>query len=173
MVRFSRARVGILLAAVGVFAAFGESRPIFAFGKGPTVTLADDPPVSGVFKGNGQEAKLAYVSTVKGETFGKPTIIIVFTEKDHSEAKKPQIMAGFGKFGSALIITVYLDGQIVGCQVAHAAHQKGAFNSIGTIKMSDFKLEGGKIQGKLSTEGEAETFGQKWEVDLKFQAKAP
>src|SRR5260370_19250750 len=86
MVRSSRA-LGILLAAVGVFAAFGESRPIFAFGKGPTVTLADDPPVSGVFKGNGQEAKLAYVSTVKGETFAKPTIIIAFTATDHSEAK--------------------------------------------------------------------------------------
>ncbi len=164
MVRSSRA-LGILLAAVGIFAALGESRPVAA---------ADDPPVSGVFKGNGQEAKLAYVSTVKGGPLAdKPTIIIVFTEKDPSEAKKPQVTAAFGKLGSALIITVYPDGQIVGCQVAHAAHQKGTFNSIGTIKMSDFKLEGGKIQGKLSTGGEAETFGQKWEVDLKFQAKAP
>lgn len=174
MVRSSRARMGILLAAVGIFAAFGESRPVAAFGKGLTVAPAEDPPVSGVFKGNGQVAKLAYVSAVKGEPFAdKPTIIIVFTEKDASENKKPQIMAGFGKYGSALIITVYQDGQIVGCQVAHAAHQKGVFNSIGTIKMSDFKLEGGKIQGKLSTGGEAETFGQKWEVDFKFQAKAP
>jgi hypothetical protein len=155
----------ILLAAVGIFATFGESGPVAA---------ADDPPVSGVFKGNGQEAKLAYVSTVKGEPLAdKQTIVIVFTEKDPSGAKKPQVMAGFGKFGSALIITVYEDGKIVGCEVAHAAHTKGTFSSIGKIKMSDFKLEGGKIQGKLSTEGETETFGQKWEVDLKFQAKAP
>jgi hypothetical protein len=165
MVRSSRVQVGILLAAVGVCATFCASRPVAA---------AEDPPVSGVFKGNGQEAKLAYVSTAKGEPLAdKPTIIIIFTEKNHSEAKKPQVMAGFGKFGSALIVTVYQDGQIVGCQVAHAAHQKGAFNSIGTMKMTDFKLEGGKIQGKLSSGGETETFGQKWEVDLKFQAKAP
>src|SRR5260370_27934442 len=135
MVRLSRARVGILLAAVGVFAAFGESRPVVAFGKGLTVVPAEDPPVSGVFKGNGQEAKLDYVSTVKGGPLAdKPTIILVFTEKDASENKKPQIMASFGKYGSALIITVYPDGQIVGCQVAHAAHNKGAFNSIGTMK---------------------------------------
>jgi len=173
MVRSSRA-LGILLAAIGAFAAFGESRPVAAFGKGILVTPAEDPPVSGVFKGNGQEAKLAYVSASKGEPFAdKPTIVIVFTEKDHSKDKKPRTGAMFGKYGSALIITVYEDGKIVGCQVAHAAHQKGTFNSIGTIKMSDFKLEGGKIQGKLSTGGEAETFGQKWEVDLKFQAKAP
>jgi hypothetical protein len=39
--------------------------------------------------------------------------------------------------------------------------------------MSHFKLEGGKIQGKLSSGGERETFGQKWEVDLQFHALAP
>lgn len=162
MVRASKTWMGFLLAVTGVFAITGS------------LAAADDPPVSGIFKGNGQEAKLAYVSAMKGEPFAdKPTIVIIFTEKDPSDAKKPQIGAGFGKFGSALIITVYEDGKIVGCMVAHAAHQKGAFNSIGTMKMTDFKLEGGKIQGKLSTGGEAETFGQKWEVNLKFQAKAP
>ena len=41
------------------------------------------------------------------------------------------------------------------------------------MKMSDFKLEKGKIQGKLSTGGEKDAFGDKWEVDIKFEAKAP
>ena len=165
MVKTSKAGIRILLATVGIVATFGE---------GGLIAAAEDAPVSGIFKGNGQEAKLAYVSTVKGEPLAaKPTIVIVFTEKDHSGAKKPQVMAGFGKFGSALIITICEDGKIVGCEVAHAAHAKGTFSSVGTIKMSDFKLEDGKIQGKLSSGGETETFGQKWEVDLKFQAKAP
>jgi hypothetical protein len=130
--------------------------------------------VSGVFKGNGKEAKLAYVSTLKGETFAdKPTIILVFTEKDHSKDKKPDFDAVFGKYGSALVITIHEDGQIVGCQIVHTAHKKSGFSSVGTTKMSDFKLADGKIQGKLSTGGEQEFFGDKWEVDIKFQAKAP
>jgi len=173
MVRSSKARVGILLAAVGIFAAFGESRPVAVFGKGLSIVPADDPPVSGVYKANGKEAKLAYVSTKKGEPFGdKPTIVMVLTEKDHSKGKKPDFDAVFGKYGSALIITIYEDGQIVGCEVAHTALKHG-FSSVGIIKMSDFTLKDGKMQGKLSTGGEHEFFGDKWEVDIKFQAPAP
>src|SRR5262249_27435457 len=113
-------RLGLLLALVGLFAGV---RPVAA---------ADDPPVSGVFKGNGKEAKLAYLSTSKGEPLAdKPTIVIVLTEKDHSKENKPRIAAGFGKFGSALIITVYHDGKIVGCEVAHAAHEKSGFSALG------------------------------------------
>ena len=138
------------------------------------LTAADDTSVSGVYKGNGKEAKLAFVSARKGEPFAnKPTIVLVFTEKDHSKEKKPDVKAGFGDFGSALIITVNPEGKIVGCVVAHSALKKSGFSSVGDTTMSDFKLEGGKIQGKISTKGEQKTFGETWEVDLKFQAKAP
>ena len=136
--------------------------------------VADDRPVSGVYKANGQEATLAYVSASKGDPPGdKPTIVLVFTEKDQTKDKNPRFNAMFGKLGSALIITIYEDGKVVGCQVAHAALKNSGLNAIGDIKMSDFKLENGKIQGKLSTGGEDEFFGDKWEVDLKFHAKAP
>ena len=162
MLRSSKGRMRFLLAVTGVLTI------------ARSVAAADDPPVSGVFKGNGKEAKLAYVSTSKGEPFAdKPTIVLVFTEKDPSKDKKPRSGAMFGKYGSALIITIYQDGKIVGCEVAHAAHKKGPFSSIGTIKMSDFKLEDGKMQGKLSTGGETDAFGEKWEVDIKFRAPAP
>jgi hypothetical protein len=162
MVRVSKGWLGFLLAATGALAIAGS------------LAAADDAPVSGVFKANGQEAKLAYLSASKGEPFAdKPTIVLIFTEKDHAKDKKPDIGAMFGKYGSALIITINEDGKIVGCQVAHSALKKGAFNSIGTIKMSDYKLADGKMQGKLSTGGESETFGDKWEVDIKFQAPAP
>jgi hypothetical protein len=135
---------------------------------------ADDAPLSGVFKGNGKEAKLAYVSTRKGEPFAdKPTIIITFTEKDHSKEKKPDIRAGFGHFGSALIITINEEGKIIGCVVAHSAHEKQGFNSLGNIKMSDFKIADSKMQGRIATNGEQKTFGETWEVDIKFQAKQP
>src|ERR1043165_9038816 len=46
------------------------------------LSAADDQPVSGVFKGNGKEAKLAYASARKGEPFAdKPTTVLTFTEK--------------------------------------------------------------------------------------------
>jgi hypothetical protein len=61
----------------------------------------------------------------------------------------------------------------VGCDVAHEAHQKKPFSSEDSVKMSDFKIENGQIQGKISTGGQKETFGQTWEVDLTFKTKAP
>src|SRR5947209_10567325 len=85
--------------------------------------LAADPPVSGKFTGDGTEAKLAFVTASKGEPFAdKATIRLVFTEKDHSKDAKAYIKAGFGDYGSALIITVHPDGKIIGCEVAHTAH---------------------------------------------------
>src|SRR5262249_47607913 len=136
--------------------------------------LAEDAPVSGTFKGNGKEAKLAYITAIKGDSFmDKPTIVLVMSEKDHSKDAKPRLGAMFGRFGSALIVTVLHDGKIIGCEVAHAALEKGSFSSIGELKMSDFKLEDGKVAGKLNTDGEAKAFGQTWEVKVQFQTKAP
>lgn len=133
-----------------------------------------EPPVSGVFKGNGKDAKLAYASAHKGEPVAdKPTIFLVFTEEDHSKDKKPHVAAGFGKFGSALIVTVDHDGKVVGCEVVHAAHKKSGFSSLGVMKTSDFKVADGKVRGQLSTDGEVDTFGEKWEVKLKFEVRAP
>jgi hypothetical protein len=128
------------------------------------------PVVTGTFKGNGQTAKLAYVSARRGEPFGgKPTLVIVFTEKDHSREKKPEVKAGFGDFGSALVITAYDDGKIVGCQIAHAAHMR-PFSSIGDVSTSPFEVGDGRVEGRISSGGEVKTFGQTWEVDIKFTA---
>ena len=136
--------------------------------------VAADPPVSGKFTGDGKEAKLMYVSAHKSEPLAdKPTIQLVFTEKDHAKDPKPHIKAGFGHYGSALVITVYADGQIVGCEVAHSAHMESGFSSIGKIKTTDFKMADGKISGAIKTNGEVETFKQKWQVDIKFEVKAP
>ena len=135
--------------------------------------LAADP-VSGTFTGDGKEARLAFVSAHKGEPLSdKPTIRLVFTEKDHAKDPKPYIKAGFGDFGSALLITIHPDGKIVGCEVAHTAHKMPGFSSLGSIAMSDFKAADGKLSGTIQTDGEVETFKQKWKVDIRFEAKAP
>src|SRR5437660_1452966 len=129
------------------------------------------PSVTGVFKGNGKDAKLAHVSAHWREPFSdKPSMVLVFTEKDHSKDQKPDFDAGFGKFGSALIISLHEDGDIFGCQVVHTAHAKQGFSSIGQIKTNNFEFADGKVQGELTTDGQAEVFGETWEVNLKFVA---
>ena len=129
------------------------------------------PSVTGTFKGNGKEAKLAYVSAHWREPFDdKPSMVLVFTEKDHSKDKKPDFNAAFEKFGSALIISLHEDGGIFGCQVVHSAHSKKGFSSIGQIKTDNFEFADGKVQGELTTDGQVEVFGETWEVNLKFVA---
>jgi hypothetical protein len=129
------------------------------------------PSVAGVFKGNGKDAKLAYVSAHWREPFSdKPSMDLVFTEKDHSKDKKPDLNAAFGKFGSAVIISVHEDGEIFGCQVVHSAHKRQGFSSIGSIHVNDFTFENDKVEGELTTDGQVDTFGETWEVKVKFLA---
>jgi hypothetical protein len=135
---------------------------------------AGENTIEGTFTGNGQMSKLTCVSARKGEPFSeKNTIVIIMTERDHSKAQNPAFKAGFGDFGSALIITVFEDGKIIGCEVAHDAHQKKPFSSVGNIATGDFKIAGGKISSKLMTQGEVETFRQKWQVNLSFKVSMP
>src|SRR6266702_3647371 len=148
----------------------GESLPTTVKKKpGPAANVK--PSVTGVFKGNAKDAKIAYVSAHWREPFGdKPSIVLVFTEKDHSKDKKPDFNAGFGKFGSALVVSLHEDGDIFGCEVAHSALKHQNFSSIGKIATNDFEYADGKVKGELSTDGPADVFGETWEVNLKFVA---
>jgi len=135
---------------------------------------AADSEVSGVFKGNDQPAKLAFVSAHKGTAIaGKETIKLVFTEKDHAKDQQADLKALFGDYGSALIIGIQPDGKVVTCDIAHQAHKQKSISSPSSVKMSDFKNEGGQISGKLATDGKQEAFGQTWEVNLIFKTRAP
>jgi hypothetical protein len=148
----------------------GESLPETVIKKpGPAANVK--PSVTGVFKGNGKEAKLAYVSALWREPFNnQPGMVLVFTEKDHSKDSKPDFNAAFGKFGSALRISLHEDGGIFGCQVVHTAHKQQGFTAIGQIKTNNFTFADGKVEGELTTDGEDEVFGETWEVNLKFIA---
>jgi hypothetical protein len=148
----------------------GDSLPASTAKKyGPAANVK--PSVTGVFKGNGKDAKITYVSAHWREPFGdKPSMVLVFTEKDHSKDKKPDFNAGFGKFGSAVIVSLHEDGDIFGCEVAHSALQHKNFSSIGTIKTNDFEYADGQVKGELTTDGPTDIFGETWEVNLKFAA---
>ena len=135
---------------------------------------AADSEVSGVFKGNDQPAKLVFVSAHKGTALaGKDTIKLVFTEKDHAKDERPGLKALFGDYGSALMIGIQPDGKVVTCDIAHEALKQKPISSPASVKMSEFKNEGGQISGKLATNGKEEAFGQTWEVSLVFKTKAP
>jgi len=141
---------------------------------GATQLIAADSEVSGIFKGNDQPAKLAFVSAHKGTPLrGQETIKLVFTEKDHSKDEQADLKALFGDYGSALVIGIQLDGKVVTCDVRHEAHKQKPISSPASVKMSDFKNENGQLSGKLATDGKAEAFGETWEVNLTFRTKAP
>lgn len=144
----------------------------------PTPSHAEAPAakavVKGTFLGDGKEAKIKYLIAQTRESFSdKAAIKLVFTEKDPSLSKKPDFDAGFKELGSALIISVFKDGGIFGCEVAHTAHEKSPFSAVGEIKMKDFKVTDTQVSGNLTTGGELEAFGQKWNVDLTFSAPLP
>ena len=146
----------------------GESLPP---SKKPGPAANVKPTVTGVFKGNGKDVKLAYLSAFWREPFGdKPSMVLVVTEKDHSKDKKPDFNAGFGKFGSALIVSLHEDGDIFGCEVAHSALKHKNFSSVGKIKTNDFEYADGQVKGELTTDGPDDVFGETWEVNLKFVA---
>ena len=141
---------------------------------GAVQIIAADFEVTGIFKGNDQPAKLAFVSAHKGTPLrGKETIKLVFTEKDHSKDEQADLKALFGDYGSALVIGIQLDGKVVTCDVRHEAHKQKPISSPTSVKMSEFKNENGQLSGKLTTDGKAEAFGETWEVNLTFKTAAP
>ena len=135
---------------------------------------AADSEVSGVYLGNDQPAKLAFVSAHKATPVaGQETIALVFTEKDHSKDTQPELKALFGNYCSALVVGIHADGKVVTCDIAHEALKQKPISSPSSVKMSDFRNEAGQISGKLATDGRQEAFGQRWEVSLTFRTKAP
>lgn len=129
------------------------------------------PTVTGMFMGNGKEAKLNFVSARWTEPFNeKPGILLLFTERDHSKDKKPDNGAMFGHYGNALIISLHEDGSIYSCQVVHNAMKNKGFSSSGSIEATPFTYENGKVDGEITTNGPVDTFDEKWEVKLKFAA---
>jgi hypothetical protein len=137
-----------------------------------------EPPVkatvTGKFSGNGKAAAIKFVTVYEREAFsGKDAIQLIFSEKDPAGSKRPAMDAMFGKLGSSITLSVHHDGNIFGCEVSHSAHTKRGFSSIGVIKMQDFKLAGGNVSGRVSTGGETDSFGEKWDVDLTFAAPLP
>ena len=131
--------------------------------------------VSGIFKGNDKPATLTQVTARKGEESGKALTILVFSSKDQTGDPKPDFDALFGKLGDALVVKVFADGQVYTGDIVHSNLDApgGSIQTSGVLKMSDFKLAGGRISGHLTSNGPHEFHGLKWEIDLTFETSAP
>ena len=128
--------------------------------------------VSGRYVGNGKEAKLAFASAYVADGMsGKQAVVVVMTEKDHSASKKPAFDADFGKFGSALTISVHRpDGGIFSCQVAHQGLKRSPVSVIGTIKAEGLSFDGGRIKTRFTSKGPDKFFDDVFEVDVQVDA---
>ncbi len=137
----------------------------------PLSAQGDSTAISGSFKGNGQDAKLAHAVAFKGDPYdGKATIEVILSEKaPSSDSSTGQMMTG--KLGNCLILKITDDGKLIGTQVYHLTHDKKPFSSIGEIKLTEVKKSDTSIQGKLSTSGEKKFFSQLWQIELSFKAK--
>lgn len=137
-------------------------------------TAPDKAVVTGKFLGDGKDGKIQYLVVQTREAFSDQAAIrLVFTEKNPASSNKPDFDAAFKKLGSALMLSVFKDGNIFGCEVAHTAHEKSPFTALGEIKITDFTVTETQVSGHVITPGELEAFGQRWQVDLTFSAPLP
>ena len=135
------------------------------------VSARADTSVSGTYLIDGKPVQLKYAKAIKGEAFGgKDTTLVIISEKDASKSKKPDTDAMFGKLGGALVLTITSDGELVGTQVVK---DKVQFSASGNINLSDFKADGGKLSGKVATEGQQKFFENTWQIDVTFSVPGP
>src|SRR3984893_5700905 len=136
-----------------------------------TIPARADTPVSGTYVINGKPVQLKYARVIKGEPFSdKETTVVILTEKDASKSKSPENDTMFGKLGGGLILTITSDGELVGTQIVK---DKVQFSSSGDIKLTEYKAEGGKVTGKVATDGPQTFFKDTWQINLTFAAAGP
>jgi hypothetical protein len=134
----------------------------------PKLARAGDG-VAGRFVANGKPAKLSFVSAYLND---KDALVIVATEKNHSASKNPATDAEFGKFGSAVTITLHNpQGDVVQAQLVHSSFAQSPVTLIGRIKGSDVKIAGDRVDGHFKTEGpvmmfEGKPYQTSFDVDL-------
>lgn len=129
------------------------------------------PVVTGSYLANKKPAKLAFVSARPREEFnGKPSLVLIFTEKDHTKDPKADFNASFGRYGSALVLSLHEDGGIFGCVVGHEGLKRPGLTALGRVRTSAFEVGDDRVEGEVTTDGEDTAFDETWQADLKFVA---
>jgi hypothetical protein len=134
--------------------------------------IAAADSVTGSFVGNGREAKLEHIYVVPDEFFDVPGWAIVLSEKE-STSERPDHDAMFNKIGDALVVNIDQEGTIVGVQVCHQQLERSGFSSAGTVEAKDFSVDNGVLKAHVTSDGEHEFFGDKWQIDLRIEVTLP
>jgi len=131
----------------------------------------------GTYSANGKNAKLAFLIAKKGDPFsGKPTTLLVFSEKDASQDARPDFHAQMGDLGDALVIRLMKDGDnwdVIGSEFAHSALKHSGASATGIVSVKDVTVANGDISGRLTTHADADLFDEPLAIDLRFQVKQP
>jgi hypothetical protein len=107
----------------------------------------------------------------------KPVIQLVFSEKDASRSKSPDMDAQFGHLGDALAIKLQKgnDGRwdVIGSEFSHAALKHSGASASGLVEVRDVSVANGEISGHLFTKNGASIFDESVDIDLRFHVKQP
>lgn len=101
--------------------------------------------------------------------------VLVVSAESQAGSSKPAFDALFNKFGDALIVKIDPDGKARSLDLVHSKLESpgGSIQVVGVLKMTDFKMAGGKISGHLTSGGQRNVRDQTWEVDLTFETMTP
>lgn len=140
-------------------------------------SLAPTGTAAGTYRIDGIDAKLGFARTAKGDPYMKrPTIDAVFSEKDSAAAKDLRSISFGNTYGANISITLYKteDGSydVISSSFGHPASKVNGGGS-GIVNVKDVKDANGKISGELFTKPDTTMFGQKLEIDVKFEAPLP
>ena len=131
----------------------------------------------GTYSANGQKAKLAFLIAKKGDPFsGKPTTVLIFSEKDTNNDQRADFHAQMGDFGDALVIRLMKDGDqwdVIGSEFAHSALKHSGASGTGIVSVKDVTIANGDLSGRLTTHADADLFDEPLVIDLRFHVKQP
>jgi hypothetical protein len=176
-------RVVICLAGIAVVSACSKAPATTALANaaapaGAATKVApagSGPSLTGTYSVDGKPAALTQVTAHKGDPRdGQPVTDIVFSEKDQGGDAQAAEDALEGNFGDAIVAKVASDGSLIGVDIRHTAlHSPISVSISGILTMSDYRLAGGEVSGRLTSGGPVDVFDQKLGVDLAFHTKAP
>jgi hypothetical protein len=152
----------------------------FALSISSTTALAADASVSGYYRAEGRESKLTFARVARAQNYsGAPEIALAFSEMDASTAKEvgEDAIAFSHKYGSAITMKIFKNNEGVyevdESAFHHANSSKAGGNASGILFLKDVTVANGVISGVVYTKPDADMFGAKIDVDLKFSAPLP
>jgi hypothetical protein len=142
----------------------------------PPAAKALNGTVDGIYQVDGKAVKISFARSYQGEPFANhPTVDIALTEKEASTAKGEPMMWG-NKYGGAAVITLKKEDDgyhVISSTFLHPALKDGGSGGTGIVSLKEQKDANGEFAAELVSKPDEDLFGQKLNVDLKFEVPLP